>query len=203
MSVGSANAPRSSKLRADARARIAQSRPRARCRERTLCAARAIREKSARFDRHSGVWTKASLASNGTSFASSRSDPRRRKPMSQRSLLEPIPRLRPAQRRPALLAKGFRPFFLLATSYAFVAVPVWTLMFAGKLGGTAYLGPTYWHAHEMVFGFAVAVIAGFLLTAVGNWTGRETATGLPLALLALLWVLGRIAVLFGDALKAP
>jgi uncharacterized protein involved in response to NO len=123
--------------------------------------------------------------------------------MSQRSLLEPILALPGKQRRPALLAKGFRPFFLLAASFAFLAVPVWTLMFAGKLGGTAYLGPMYWHAHEMVFGFTIAVIAGFLLTAVGNWTGRETASGLSLALLALLWVLGRIAVLFGDALNVP
>jgi uncharacterized protein involved in response to NO len=123
--------------------------------------------------------------------------------MTQRSLLEPVhaPRARP--RRPALLAKGFRPFFLLAAGYALVTVPVWALMFAGRLGSTGYLGAMYWHAHEMVFGFAVAVIAGFLLTAVGNWTGRETATGLPLALLALLWLVGRIAIVLGDVLPIP
>jgi uncharacterized protein involved in response to NO len=122
--------------------------------------------------------------------------------MTQRSLLEPAAAL-PASRRPAVLAKGFRPFFLLAAVYAVIALPAWLLVFAKGLDPATYLGPMYWHAHEMVFGFTVAVIAGFLLTAVANWTGRETAAGLPLALLALLWVLGRIAILRGDALPAP
>jgi uncharacterized protein involved in response to NO len=122
--------------------------------------------------------------------------------MTQRSLLEPAAGL-PASRHPAVLAKGFRPFFLLAAVYAVIALPAWLLVFANGLDPAAYLGPMYWHAHEMVFGFTVAVIAGFLLTAVANWTGRETAAGLPLALLALLWVLGRIAVPLGDALPAP
>jgi uncharacterized protein involved in response to NO len=108
-----------------------------------------------------------------------------------------------APSHPAVLAKGFRPFFLLAAAYAVIAMPVWMLVFARGLDSPAYLGPMYWHAHEMVFGFAVAVIAGFLLTAVANWTGRETAVGLPLALLTGLWLLGRLAILFGDALPVP
>ncbi len=101
---------------------------------------------------------------------------------------------------PAFLAKGFRPFFFLASAYAALSLPLWVLSLSGHLAvNTRFIAP-YWHAHEMVFGFALAVIAGFLLTAVANWTGRETATGLPLALLALLWIAGRVAVLAGDLL---
>jgi uncharacterized protein involved in response to NO len=100
----------------------------------------------------------------------------------------------------ALAAKGFRPFFLLAAAYAVVIVPVWILVLAGVLHPEGYLDATSWHAHEMLFGFAVAVLAGFLLTAVGNWTGRETAVGGPLLALAALWVLGRAAMIFPDAL---
>ncbi|WP_374319724.1 NnrS family protein [Aquabacterium sp.] len=86
-------------------------------------------------------------------------------------------------------ALGFRPFYLLAALLAVLAVPTWV---AALLTGAAK--PTVlWHAHEMVFGFAAAVITGFLFTAVKNWTGRPTPTGKPLAALALLWVLGRIA----------
>jgi len=86
-------------------------------------------------------------------------------------------------------ALGFRPFYLLAALLATLAVPAWI---AALLTGAAK--PTIlWHAHEMVFGFAAAVITGFLFTAVKNWTGRPTPTGKPLAALALLWVLGRIA----------
>jgi uncharacterized protein involved in response to NO len=107
----------------------------------------------------------------------------------------------PAQTlRPALLAKGFRPFFLLAAALAVVALPVWLAAFAGSLDVLAYLGPMYWHAHEMVFGFAGAVIAGFLLTAVSNWTGRDTAVGRALGALALLWLAGRAALLVADLL---
>ena len=93
-----------------------------------------------------------------------------------------------------LAAKGFRPFFLLAGLFAFAILPIWMLALAGILNPSGYLDPIYWHAHEMVFGFAVAVIAGFLLTAVGNWTQRETAVGFPLLALASLWHLGRVAI---------
>ena len=104
--------------------------------------------------------------------------------------------------RVPLLAKGFRPFFLLAAAFAVAAVPTWLVAFATSADFARYLGPAQWHAHEMVFGFSVAVIAGFLLTAAGNWTGRETATGRPLAVLAGAWILGRLALLFADVLPS-
>src|SRR5688572_13684014 len=93
-----------------------------------------------------------------------------------------------------VLAKGFRPFFLLAALYAVVVVPLWLGILNGKFASSSFLEPVVWHAHEMTWGFVVAVIAGFLLTAVGNWTQRETATGVPLAGLAFLWLGGRVAM---------
>jgi uncharacterized protein involved in response to NO len=95
----------------------------------------------------------------------------------------------------ALGAKGFRPFFLLAALQAVLVVPLWLAIVGGVTGASAYLDPVSWHAHEMVFGFAVAVIAGFLLTAVGNWTQRETMVGRPLLALAVLWIAGRLCML--------
>jgi uncharacterized protein involved in response to NO len=109
----------------------------------------------------------------------------------------PRPRTRPPF---AVTTKGFRPFFLLAAAHACVIVPVWILVVEGLLAPRRYLDPVAWHAHEMVFGFAVAVIAGFLLTAVGNWTQRETATGAPLLGLAAAWLLGRVAMSAAAAL---
>jgi len=102
-----------------------------------------------------------------------------------------------SEKRPrwAIAAKGFRPFFLLAASFALAIVPLWLLALLGVLDPGGYLGALDWHAHEMVFGFAVAVIAGFLLTAVGNWTQRETVVGAPLLALSGLWLVGRIAVI--------
>jgi uncharacterized protein involved in response to NO len=95
---------------------------------------------------------------------------------------------------PAIAAKGFRPFFLLAGSFAALILPVWLLTLAGVLGPAGYLDAVTWHAHEMIFGFAVAVFAGFLLTAVSNWTGRETLVGTPLLAAGALWIAGRVAV---------
>jgi uncharacterized protein involved in response to NO len=100
----------------------------------------------------------------------------------------------------AVGGKGFRPFFLLAAAFASAIVPLWLLVLAGAAQPGQYLAPTLWHAHEMVFGFTVAVIAGFLLTAVGNWTKRETLVGTPLLALAALWVAGRLAVTLGRML---
>ncbi len=97
--------------------------------------------------------------------------------------------------RAAIAAKGFRPFFLLAAIYAAAIVPIWVAIVLGVVPPSVYFDATTWHAHEMVFGFACAVIAGFLLTAVGNWTKRETAIGAPLLALAALWVAGRLAIL--------
>jgi uncharacterized protein involved in response to NO len=107
-----------------------------------------------------------------------------------------IPRLR-AWRGPALLAYGFRPFFLAAGIWAVVALPLWLLALAGHLALPTAFDPVAWHAHEMLLGFAMAAVAGFVLTAVPNWTGRLPLNGVPLAALALLWLAGRLAVLAG------
>ena len=98
-----------------------------------------------------------------------------------------------------LLQLGFRPFFLLAGISAVLLVLIWGLFFSGRvlegLNVNAY-SAVYWHGHEMVFGFVVAVVAGFLLTAVKNWTGRQTASGALLLLLVILWLLARVLPLF-------
>ena len=99
-----------------------------------------------------------------------------------------------------LAAKAFRPFFLLAGGFAALILPVWLLTLAGVLGPGRYLDAITWHAHEMVFGFTMAVIAGFLLTAVGNWTGRETLVGSPLLAASALWLAGRVAMAAGASL---
>lgn len=91
-----------------------------------------------------------------------------------------------------LLAKGFRPFFLLAAGLAATLAPAWLLVLEGRAHLDAYVDSTAWHGHEMIFGFTVAVVAGFLLTAVENWTGLPTARGVWLSLLAALFVAGRV-----------
>lgn len=93
---------------------------------------------------------------------------------------------------PPILRLGFRPFFLLGALLALLAVPVWIGVF---LAGWALPTPTggwlAWHRHEMVFGFAGGIIAGFLLTAVQTWTGHPSLSGRPLAMLVVLWLLAR------------
>ena len=101
-----------------------------------------------------------------------------------------------------LFQKGFRPFFLLGALFAVALVPLWVAAFFGHLDVGAYMAPIQWHAHEMVYGFAGAIVAGFLLTAVGNWTNRETAVGGRLALLVGLWAAGRLAMAFPAWLPA-
>ena len=96
---------------------------------------------------------------------------------------------------PALFSFGFRPFFLGATLFGGLAMPLWLWAFAHGGGLGAGGDALTWHAHEMIFGFIAAVIAGFLLTAVPNWTGRSPVMGLPLALLFGLWLAGRGAML--------
>jgi uncharacterized protein involved in response to NO len=102
-----------------------------------------------------------------------------------------------------LFALGFRPFYLLAALLAALGLPLWMAQYFGVAGHVAVMGaPGYlagmaWHAHEMVFGFAAAVIAGFLLTAARNWTGLPTASGAALAALAGLWLLGRVLLITG------
>lgn len=95
-----------------------------------------------------------------------------------------------------LLRLGFRPFYLGAAAYAMLAVPLWIALLLGRASMTLTLAPVLWHAHEMLFGFAVAVIVGFLLTAGKAWTGLATPRGGPLAALALLWLAARGAALF-------
>ena len=101
----------------------------------------------------------------------------------------------------ALFDLGFRPFYLLASVFAALSIPLWSLQFSGMLG-YSYLSGPLWHAHEMVFGFTLAVIVGFLFTAGRNWTNQPTPTGWKLAALAALWVAGRILVLTPFAVAA-
>ena len=101
----------------------------------------------------------------------------------------------------ALWNLGFRPFFLLAATFSAVSIALWAAQFSGWLPG-AYLQGSAWHAHEMVFGYTVAVIAGFLLTAVRNWTSQPTPSGGLLMALVALWLSGRILVLTPYAVLA-
>lgn len=96
-----------------------------------------------------------------------------------------------------LFALGFRPFYLLAGLFAVGAVLLWLLSFTGRFQFGHYLQATLWHGHEMVFGFLAAVIAGFQLTAVRNWTGRPTPTGAALAAIAALWIAARALLITG------
>ena len=92
-----------------------------------------------------------------------------------------------------LLRLGFRPFYLGAAAYAAVAVPLWVAVVLGAVGWAGRVPPLLWHAHEMLFGFAAAVIVGFLLTAGKAWTGQATPRGAALGALALLWLAARLA----------
>jgi uncharacterized protein involved in response to NO len=105
------------------------------------------------------------------------------------------------QRGTALFDMGFRPFFLGASLFATLAVPAWLLALRGGLQPGGAFGPMQWHAHEMLFGFTSAVLAGFLLTATTNWTSQQTLRGAPLAVLGAVWLLGRGAVFFAG--RAP
>jgi uncharacterized protein involved in response to NO len=101
---------------------------------------------------------------------------------------------------PAVFSAGFRPFFFLSAVWAAIAVPVWLCVYTGAVALPSALPPVTWHVHEMIFGYAFATIAGFLLTAIPNWTGRLPLRGAPLAALAGLWLAGRIAILFSGAI---
>lgn len=97
--------------------------------------------------------------------------------------------------RHALWNLGFRPFYLLAGMLAALSILVWSMQFSGWLGSHIYDGDPRWHAHEMIFGYAFAVIVGFLFTAGRNWTNQPTPTGGPLAAIAALWLAARVLVL--------
>jgi len=107
---------------------------------------------------------------------------------------EPILPVNPARPSFALWNLGFRPFYLLAAIFAALSIPLWICQYAGVLPAAFARGPI-WHAHEMLFGYTLAVIAGFLFTAVRNWTGQPTPSGAALAAFALLWIAGRVLVL--------
>jgi uncharacterized protein involved in response to NO len=109
------------------------------------------------------------------------------------SAMAGIPRLRD-YRGPALLSYGFRPFFLLGAIYSGLAIVVWVLMVQGQVELTSVFVPRDWHVHEMLYGFVPAIVTGFHLTAIPNWTGRLPLQGLPLLVLVGTWFAGRVAV---------
>jgi uncharacterized protein involved in response to NO len=96
---------------------------------------------------------------------------------------------------PAILGFGFRPFFLSAAIWAAVSMLLWITALSGWLSLPIQISAMDWHAHELLFGFLPAALAGFLLTAIPNWTGRLPVTGSRLLLLVLVWWLGRAAML--------
>jgi uncharacterized protein involved in response to NO len=96
---------------------------------------------------------------------------------------------------PVLFSYGFRPFFLFGALWAALSVALWLPMRSGQLSLPTTLSPVQWHVHELLFGYVPAVVAGFLLTAVPNWTGRLPVVGWRLMALFLAWVAGRLAVM--------
>ena len=107
-----------------------------------------------------------------------------------------IPRLR--AQSIALLSYGFRPFFLGAALWACIAMVLWIGLLSGSWSFAIGYGVVAWHAHEFLFGYIAAVMTGFLLTAIPNWTGRLPLQGMPLLALFLLWLAGRAAMLLTD-----
>ncbi|RUY69252.1 short-chain dehydrogenase, partial [Mesorhizobium sp. M7A.F.Ca.CA.001.13.1.1] len=106
-----------------------------------------------------------------------------------------IPRLR-AYTGPAFLSYGFRPFFFLGSLYAALSILLWLPIYAGEVDAHSAFVAVDWHIHEMLFGYLPAIVTGFLLTAIPNWTGRLPVQGLPLLALVVLWLAGRAAVYF-------
>src|SRR4029079_10376389 len=104
-----------------------------------------------------------------------------------------IPRLKPYRGAP-LFSYGFRPFFFLGAVYAAVAVALWLPLWEGELTIPTLFAPRDWHVHEMLFGFVPAIVTGFLLTAIPNWTGRLPLQGMPLLTLLAVWMAGRAAI---------
>ncbi len=125
---------------------------------------------------------------------------------SARSTMPPALERRLKYAGPALFSYGFRPFFLGGAVWSAACIVLWIPQFMGELPLRTAYSPLDWHIHEMLYGYVAAVIAGFLLTAVPNWTGRLPICGRPLAALASLWLLGRLIVLlsaqFGIAAAA-
>ena len=103
---------------------------------------------------------------------------------------------------PALLSYGYRPFFLFASIWAVFSLFMWIFLFSGKDVLAIGIDPFSWHAHSFLFGYLWAVIAGFLMTAVPNWTGRLPIVGWPLLGLVSIWLIGRIAMVLSSDLPA-
>jgi uncharacterized protein involved in response to NO len=101
---------------------------------------------------------------------------------------------------PALFSYGFRPFFLFGAAWSALALALWLPMLGGRLALPTSLAPVDWHVHELIYGYVPAIVAGFLLTAVPNWTGRLPVVGTPLAVLFSIWVAGRVAVAMSSVL---
>jgi len=101
---------------------------------------------------------------------------------------------------PAFLRGGYRPFFFGGAAWAVVALALWLAALAGGIALPSAFEPLAWHRHEMLFGFVGAIVAGFLLTAIPNWTGRLPIAGPPLAALFGLWLAARAAVLFSGTI---
>ncbi len=96
-----------------------------------------------------------------------------------------------------IFGRGFRPFFLLGALYSIFNLLMWGGFYAGFIvPPSVFSDPVLWHAHEMIYGFSIAIISGFLLTAIANWTGTAPTKHLPLAGLCLLWISGRIVMNF-------
>ncbi|MGB6999205.1 MAG: NnrS family protein [Pseudolabrys sp.] len=96
---------------------------------------------------------------------------------------------------PPLFSYGFRPFFLVAALWAAFNILLWVPQYLGSITAATEFSALDWHIHEMLYGYVAAAIAGFLLTAIPNWTGRLPVNGWPLAGLVLLWLAGRAAIL--------
>jgi len=105
-----------------------------------------------------------------------------------------------ADTTPVLLQNGFRPFFMAAGLWATLAVPMWLLSYAGVAELPAGLDGFLWHQHEMLYGFAGAAMAGFLLTAIPNWTGRAPVRGRLLGVLVGFWLAGRLGFISAVAI---
>ncbi|MEJ2764857.1 NnrS family protein [Photobacterium sp. MCCC 1A19761] len=104
------------------------------------------------------------------------------------------------QRIPPLFRLAFRPFFLAGSAFSVIAMVIWAMFWSGtvNLSGWMYDNPIWWHSHEMLFGFTGAIIVGFLLTAVQNWTGNPGVRGWRLAIIFCCWLVARLGLLFSS-----
>lgn len=99
-----------------------------------------------------------------------------------------------------LLRQAFRPMFLFGAAFSAIAILLWVLTLSGQIQLTPFANVLFWHSHEMLFGFVCAIVIGFLLTAVQNWTGLRAPHGNSLLLISVLWLAGRLVLLFGQGL---